>query len=101
MDTDEFHDKVIDGIAYLRSDLKGVHNRLDKVNGSVARHEQEINGLRVVDAQLLTNFTKILEDYKESKDNRKQVTTFWYERIAWIILMLAAALLTKTGILNL
>ena len=49
------HEQIMHELGSLKGSteqgFKGVHERLDKLNGSVARHEEELTQLKIVDAK--------------------------------------------------
>lgn len=47
----EFREAVLTGLAELKNETTNIVQRLDKLNGSVARHEGDLNTLKIADAK--------------------------------------------------
>jgi hypothetical protein len=70
----DFQLRVVRELGELSSDLQGVNARLDKINGSVARHERSIN-----------ETTLTLQSHVISSDSRNKESAAWSARVVpWI-----------------
>lgn len=45
------HDQIMRSLGNLEGKVDGINERLDKLNGSVARHEKSIQGLDILNAE--------------------------------------------------
>lgn len=101
--TDKLIEEKFKGLTSLiNAQFESTHDRLDKINGSVAKHEKEIQEAlieRAANRQAFTQFTKLTEDnckelsqVKESLMEYKMVLRYPKLFVAGIILILLLSL---------
>jgi len=74
----QFREAVLTGIAELKTGHTNIVDRLDKLNGSVARHEGDLNSLKVADARhegLTANVSTLMADVEKLKTAETKTTT--------------------------
>jgi hypothetical protein len=117
-----FEERVLAGLLHLRGQLKGINDRLDKLNGSVASQDVRLrdversialreNSCPLIDAfeERMTSLIDTLHDAVTELAAEKRVNAIWWGQllpyikvIAWLIALLvvynAKELLQHIGI---
>ncbi len=60
----------------LKTGIDGINNRLDKLNGSVAKHADKFSGQDILNAQVTITQQQFVNDLIELKKSDKEVTNF-------------------------
>ena len=74
----EFREAVLTGIAELKTGHVNIVDRLDKVNGNIARHEIDLNSLKVADVRhdsLMTTVASLVSDVDKLKTAETKTST--------------------------
>lgn len=105
------HATILVLLGELKREVQGVNNRLDKLNGAVAKHADKFADQAVINTQVTITQQQMIKDFQEFKDDardkehtadqdRRSIKSFWYERIVYAIIFLGLLVLAKLGILN-
>jgi len=74
----EFREAVLTGIAELKTETVGIVQRLDRINGSVGRHEGDLNALKIADAKhdtLLSTVASLVAEVDKLKTSTTKTDT--------------------------
>ena len=88
-------DEVLIAITKLNEKVDGIHQRLDKLNGSVARHEQELNTNVIDHTQILSTVGRLLGDLNDRTAAPRKSKEIWFERVLWFVSALFLAYIVK------
>lgn len=80
---------------------EAIEQHLLTLNGTVAKHEGDLNAAKITESQVLGQLAILLSDLNNRKDNKKELNALWIERMVWVGGVLLYAVLTKLHIISL
>lgn len=93
---EEYQTQTVRTLAVIQEQVSGINRRLDISNGRIAKSEDEVTSLKIVDAQVLENLRHVtgqVEEWKresvkredEKRQGKQKLAISKRERIYWAV----------------
>lgn len=93
--------RIMEKLGELHGDIRGINQRLDTLNGSVAKVKTEIVDLKVEDAKIAGEIEAINNYIEEERTEQKGKNNRWMDLVFDIGKTILISALSVLGILNL
>lgn len=95
------HSEIMMILGEIRGDVKGINQRLDTLNGSVAKTKDDILTLRIADSGIESRLKPLEEQEMARRDEERGRKSIWYQKGVDMSVTLVVSTLAALGITQL